>query len=124
MAKNGSRAAERPRTGESPALGTTRRGSRSGGVPCLHPAEKSRPAGPVYLTIPISQSGDTLRCRVQPNVRAVNLEPSRWAGRRVLVTGHTGFKGAWLSLWLLRLGAQVSGLAPGSPTTPSMYEAT
>lgn len=34
-----------------------------------------------------------------------------WAGRRVLVTGHTGFKGAWLSLWLDRLGAEVTGLA-------------
>jgi len=42
---------------------------------------------------------------------------SFWAGRRVLVTGHTGFKGAWLSLWLERLGAQVTGLAlpPESP---------
>lgn len=37
-----------------------------------------------------------------------------WAGRRVLVTGHTGFKGAWLCLWLQRLGAQVSGFSlPG-----------
>jgi len=36
---------------------------------------------------------------------------SFWSGRRLLVTGHTGFKGAWLSLWLHRLGAQVSGLA-------------
>jgi len=34
-----------------------------------------------------------------------------WDGRRVLVTGHTGFKGAWLALWLQRLGARVSGLA-------------
>ncbi|WP_272474691.1 CDP-glucose 4,6-dehydratase [Baekduia alba] len=41
-----------------------------------------------------------------------------WQGRRVLVTGHTGFKGAWLTLWLLRLGAEVTGFAhaaePGS----------
>lgn len=45
------------------------------------------------------------------------IEGSFWAGRRVLVTGHTGFKGAWLSLWLQRLGARVSGLAlaPDSP---------
>lgn len=44
-------------------------------------------------------------------------EPIFWAGRRVLVTGHTGFKGAWLSLWLERLGAEVVGLAlpPESP---------
>jgi len=40
----------------------------------------------------------------------------------VLITGHTGFKGAWLSLWLQALGAKVSGLAPGAPTQPSLYE--
>jgi CDP-glucose 4,6-dehydratase len=40
----------------------------------------------------------------------------------VLVTGHTGFKGAWLSLWLQRLGAEVSGIAPAPPTRPSLYE--
>jgi CDP-glucose 4,6-dehydratase len=45
-----------------------------------------------------------------------------WAGRRVLVTGHTGFKGAWLTLWLGALGARVTGLAPGPPTSPSLYE--
>jgi CDP-glucose 4,6-dehydratase len=45
-----------------------------------------------------------------------------WSGRRVLVTGHTGFKGAWLSLWLQLLGAEVAGLSNGVPTTPSLYE--
>jgi CDP-glucose 4,6-dehydratase len=40
----------------------------------------------------------------------------------VAVTGHTGFKGAWLSLWLQSLGADVTGLAPGPPTVPSLYE--
>jgi CDP-glucose 4,6-dehydratase len=40
----------------------------------------------------------------------------------VLLTGHTGFKGAWLSLWLQALGARVTGLAPGPPTQPSLYE--
>lgn len=39
------------------------------------------------------------------------LDPLFWAGRRVLVTGHTGFKGSWLSLWLLQLGAEVWGYA-------------
>ena len=37
------------------------------------------------------------------------LNPSFWAGKRVLLTGHTGFKGSWLTLWLLKLGAQVWG---------------
>jgi CDP-glucose 4,6-dehydratase len=45
-----------------------------------------------------------------------------WAGRRVLVTGHTGFKGAWLALWLERLGARVEGLALEPATTPSLHE--
>ena len=40
----------------------------------------------------------------------------------MLVTGHTGFKGAWLSLWLQSLGAELTGLAPGPPTRPSLYE--
>lgn len=40
----------------------------------------------------------------------------------MLITGHTGFKGAWLALWLQRLGAQVSGVAPGPPSSPSLYE--
>src|SRR5215467_6209284 len=41
----------------------------------------------------------------------MGLSPDFWRGRRVLVTGHTGFKGAWLALWLQRLGADVHGLA-------------
>jgi CDP-glucose 4,6-dehydratase len=44
-----------------------------------------------------------------------------WTGRRVLVTGHTGFKGAWLALWLERLGARVEGLALEPATTPSLH---
>jgi CDP-glucose 4,6-dehydratase len=42
--------------------------------------------------------------------------------RRVLVTGHTGFKGAWLSLWLKKLGAEVHGLSLPSPTNPNLHE--
>ena len=44
-----------------------------------------------------------------------------YAGRRVLVTGHTGFKGSWLCLWLTRLGAQVTGLALPPDTTPAHW---
>lgn len=43
-------------------------------------------------------------------------------GKRVWVSGHTGFKGAWLSLWLLRLGAEVSGFSLAPPTSPSLFE--
>lgn len=45
-----------------------------------------------------------------------------WRGRRVLVTGHTGFVGGWLCTWLARLGARVTGLALPPPTTPSFFE--
>lgn len=45
-----------------------------------------------------------------------------WKGKRVLITGHTGFKGSWLSMWLRRLGAEVFGIALDPPTDPSMYE--
>jgi len=47
---------------------------------------------------------------------------SWWNNRRVLLTGHTGFKGSWLSLWLHALGARVTGCALEPPTTPSLYE--
>jgi CDP-glucose 4,6-dehydratase len=46
-----------------------------------------------------------------------------WSGKRVLLTGHTGFKGGWLALWLQRLGAQVLGYSLPAPTRPSLYEA-
>ncbi len=54
-----------------------------------------------------------------PNLR--RPDPTFWAGRRVLLTGHTGFKGAWLALWLQRLGAQVTGLALPPPTQPNLF---
>jgi len=45
-----------------------------------------------------------------------------WQGKRVLVTGHTGFKGSWLSLWLQAMGAHVVGYALSPPTHPSLFE--
>jgi CDP-glucose 4,6-dehydratase len=45
-----------------------------------------------------------------------------YRGKRVLLTGHTGFKGAWLAEWLLSLGAEVTGFALPSATTPSLFE--
>jgi len=50
------------------------------------------------------------------------VDPGFWAGRRVLLTGHSGFKGAWLALWLQSLGARVSGFSSGLPTHPSLYD--
>jgi CDP-glucose 4,6-dehydratase len=45
-----------------------------------------------------------------------------YAGKKVLVTGNTGFKGSWLSIWLLEMGAKVYGLSNGVPTIPSNFE--
>ena len=52
----------------------------------------------------------------------LNILPEAMAGKTVLVTGHTGFKGSWLSLWLTRLGAKVYGFALEPPTAPAMFE--
>src|SRR5262252_1894413 len=50
------------------------------------------------------------------------LDRSFWRGRKVFVTGHTGFKGSWLCLWLEALGADVTGYALDPPTTPNLFE--
>jgi len=49
------------------------------------------------------------------------MNPEFWRGRRVLVTGHTGFKGSWLCHWLDTLGAKVHGFALDPPTEPNLY---
>ena len=53
----------------------------------------------------------------------MELNPSFWHGRRVLLTGHTGFKGGWLLLWLHMMGAKVHGYALPAATTPSLWVA-
>ena len=52
----------------------------------------------------------------------LELSPSFWNDKRVLVTGHTGFKGGWISLWLLRLGAKVAGYALPASTQPNLFD--
>jgi len=49
-------------------------------------------------------------------------DPAFWRGRRVWLTGHTGFKGAWLALWLQSLGAEVHGFSSGAVSAPSLYD--
>jgi CDP-glucose 4,6-dehydratase len=51
----------------------------------------------------------------------VDVTRDFWSGRRVLVTGHTGFKGSWLALWLSRLGAEVVGFSEAPPTEPALF---
>lgn len=55
-------------------------------------------------------------------MEALGLALGAYAGRRVLITGHTGFKGAWLALWLHRLGAHVTGLALPPESTPALFD--
>jgi CDP-glucose 4,6-dehydratase len=50
------------------------------------------------------------------------MNPSFWRGKRVFLTGHTGFKGSWLSLWLQQLGADVTGFALAPPSSPSLFD--
>ena len=45
-----------------------------------------------------------------------------WEGKTVLITGHTGFKGSWLSIWLQKLNVKLIGISKSIPTDPSMYE--
>jgi CDP-glucose 4,6-dehydratase len=50
------------------------------------------------------------------------MEMNSWKGKKVFLTGHTGFKGAWLTIWLDALGAKVTGYALKPPTKPSLFE--
>jgi CDP-glucose 4,6-dehydratase len=50
------------------------------------------------------------------------MTPEFWRGRKVFVTGNTGFKGSWLSLWLARMGAEVRGYSLKPPTQPSLFD--
>jgi CDP-glucose 4,6-dehydratase len=58
----------------------------------------------------------------QGTLEDLGLDSSFWRGRKVFLTGHTGFKGSWLSLWLQSLGADVLGYSVGIPTKPSLFE--
>lgn len=50
------------------------------------------------------------------------VDPGFWAGKRVFLTGHTGFKGSWLSLWLQAMGADLTGFALAPPTSPALFD--
>ena len=58
----------------------------------------------------------------QSALEGLLMNTAFWQGKRVFLTGHTGFKGGWLSLWLQQLGADVTGYALEAPTTPSLFE--
>jgi len=51
-----------------------------------------------------------------------HINSAFWNGKRVFLTGHTGFKGSWLSLWLQSMGSELHGLALNPPTTPALFD--
>jgi CDP-glucose 4,6-dehydratase len=55
-------------------------------------------------------------------LESLAINPEFWKSKKVLITGHTGFKGSWLSLWLHSLGANVTGFALQPPTDPSLFQ--
>ena len=61
--------------------------------------------------------------RGRRTLESLGMNPPFWKHKKVLLTGHTGFKGSWLSLWLQGLGADVSGYSIDVPTDPSLYDA-
>ena len=60
--------------------------------------------------------------RVAVSVPSGTVDPAFWAGKRVLLTGHTGFKGSWAGLWLARMGAEVTGLALAPDQAPALAD--
>jgi len=56
-------------------------------------------------------------------MKSVSVDPSFWQGKHVFLTGHTGFKGSWLSLWLTSMGVKVTGYALEPNTKPNLFEA-
>lgn len=56
------------------------------------------------------------------NAKTGSVDPIFWNGKRVFLTGHTGFKGSWLSIWLSSMGAKVTGYALTPNTTPNLFE--
>lgn len=58
----------------------------------------------------------------QGAMEGMEMNAAFWRGKKVFLTGHTGFKGSWLSLWLQQLGAEVTGYALQPPTDPSLFE--
>ena len=58
----------------------------------------------------------------QGALEGLGVNPDFWSGKRVFVTGHTGFKGSWLSLWLQQLGAEATGFALAPPTNPNLFD--
>lgn len=60
--------------------------------------------------------------RTESTMENMEIDPSVWCNKSVLVTGHTGFKGGWLALWLHSMGAKVTGYSLSPPSDPNLFE--
>ena len=58
----------------------------------------------------------------QASLESMEIKRNFWKNKRVLVTGHTGFKGAWLALWLQMLGAKVTAISLKPETKPNLFK--
>jgi len=80
----------------------------------------------LFLCPPLFNVASFFKSRKLPSNESNTVETMSFSnvykGKKVLVTGHTGFKGSWLCEWLLKLGAQVYGLALTPPTKPALFE--
>ena len=54
----------------------------------------------------------------------MEINPSFWKDRSVFLTGHTGFKGGWIAMWLTKMGAKIHGYSLSPPTTQNFFSAT
>jgi CDP-glucose 4,6-dehydratase len=79
-------------------------------------------AGVAVSAVTLSAASRPAGVVLDPVAPAGIVDRDFWRGRRVLLTGHTGFKGSWLALWLQALGALVTGFSAGVPTDPSLFE--
>ena len=52
----------------------------------------------------------------------IKMFQNLYENKKIIITGHTGFKGTWLTAWLNKLGADICGISDGIPTNPSMFE--
>src|ERR1700732_1477968 len=91
-------------------------------MPARWPLTPTPVSGSAWTRIASSNCSRKCGIKATPLGKSGKMFNGFYQGKRVLVTGHTGFKGGWLSLWLKQLGAEVWGVSLPAPTQPSFHE--